>query len=201
MPPPVARSKGRSAAKPTGRTAGFRLACRQRFRLVLPTQGSYWRSVAEWYVPDGYRAGCERIRVLRRVGEGGVTPCPHCHTGTMAIVARVPTVRDRPGVGSTPAFEDSSRSSAPRPPAPPRLLGRSSPAGREPASGPTITSFSRARHADSPPSPSGRPSQDPIVTRVRRGLAAFKPHSSERGPSTSRGFVQSAFIRHAKHGG
>ena len=34
--------------------------------------------------------------------------CPHCHTGTMAIVARVPTVRNRPVVGPTPAFEDSS---------------------------------------------------------------------------------------------
>jgi predicted Zn-ribbon and HTH transcriptional regulator len=34
--------------------------------------------------------------------------CPHCHTGTMAIVARVPTGRDRPVVGLTPAFEDSS---------------------------------------------------------------------------------------------
>jgi len=26
----------------------------------------------------------------------------------MAIVARVPTVRDRPGLAATPAFEDSS---------------------------------------------------------------------------------------------
>jgi hypothetical protein len=33
--------------------------------------------------------------------------CPHCHTGTMAIVERVPTVRDRPVVAATPAFEDS----------------------------------------------------------------------------------------------
>jgi hypothetical protein len=34
--------------------------------------------------------------------------CPYCHTGTMAIVARVPTVRDRPVVASMPTFEDSS---------------------------------------------------------------------------------------------
>jgi serine/threonine protein kinase len=34
--------------------------------------------------------------------------CPHCHTGTMAIVARVPTMRERLLMRSTPAFEDSS---------------------------------------------------------------------------------------------
>ena len=34
--------------------------------------------------------------------------CPHGHTGTMAIVARVPLVPDRPVMHSTPAFEDSS---------------------------------------------------------------------------------------------
>jgi hypothetical protein len=51
------------------------------------------------------RTTAEELQALTGVDR---SLCPHCHTGTMAIVARVPTVRDRPGVAATPAFEDSS---------------------------------------------------------------------------------------------
>jgi hypothetical protein len=51
------------------------------------------------------RTTAEQLHALTGVDR---SRCPHCDTGTMAIVARVPTVRHRPLVGPTPAFEDSS---------------------------------------------------------------------------------------------
>jgi hypothetical protein len=51
------------------------------------------------------RTTVEQLHALTGVDR---SRCPHCDTGTMALVSRVPTVRDRPGVGATPAFEDSS---------------------------------------------------------------------------------------------
>jgi hypothetical protein len=51
------------------------------------------------------RTTAERLHALTGVDR---SLCPHCHTGTMAIVAHVPTVRDRAAMHATPAFEDSS---------------------------------------------------------------------------------------------
>jgi hypothetical protein len=51
------------------------------------------------------RTTAEHLHALTGVDR---SRCPHCHTGTMVILARVPTARARPVVGSTPAFEDSS---------------------------------------------------------------------------------------------
>ena len=55
--------------------------------------------------PPPARTTAEHLHALTGVDR---SLCPHCHTGTMVIVARVPTARKGPVVGSTPAFEDSS---------------------------------------------------------------------------------------------
>ncbi len=86
---------------PRIRHVGFLANCTKKVRLA---QCRRLLNAAPPPVP-ATRATDEHVHALT-----GVDPflCPHCHTGTMAIVERVPTVRTRPVVGPTPAFEDSS---------------------------------------------------------------------------------------------
>jgi predicted Zn-ribbon and HTH transcriptional regulator len=86
---------------PRIRHVGFLANCTKKIRLAQ------CRRLLDAAPPPAppTRTTAEQMHALTGVDR---SRCPHCHTGTMAIVARVPTVRNRPGVGSTPAFEDSS---------------------------------------------------------------------------------------------
>jgi len=86
---------------PRIRHVGFLANCTKKVRLA---QCRRLLNAAPPPVP-ATRTTEEHLHALTGVDR---SRCPHCHTGTMAIVARVPTVRDRPVGGSTPAFEDSS---------------------------------------------------------------------------------------------
>jgi len=86
---------------PRIRHVGFLANCMKKIRLA---QCRHLLDAAPPPPPPTRTTG-EQLQALTGVDR---SLCPHCHTGTMAIVARVPTVRARPVVGSTPAFEDSS---------------------------------------------------------------------------------------------
>jgi hypothetical protein len=86
---------------PRIRHVGFLANCTKKARLA---QCRRLLNAAPPPAPPTRTTG-EQLHALTGVDR---SRCPHCDTGTMAIVARVPTVRDRPGVAATLAFEDSS---------------------------------------------------------------------------------------------
>ena len=86
---------------PRIRHVGFLANCTKKVRLA---QCRRLLDAAPPPIP-ATRTTAEQLHALTGVDR---SLCPHCHTGTMAIVDRVPTVRERPVERSTPAFEDSS---------------------------------------------------------------------------------------------
>ena len=86
---------------PRIRHVGFLANCRKKIRLA---QCRRLLNAAPPPIPAP-RTTVEQLHALTGVDR---SLCPHGHTGTMAIVERAPSVRDRPVVGSMPAFEDSS---------------------------------------------------------------------------------------------